>query len=161
MKFSLALHVFPSRYAPIGLARARSCSLQMSTASAKLPSNTKHILALDFDGVICASAMETAMSSVIAAEKHWKDDKENPMIRVSNNMELFEDITNAMIKLRPIIETGYENMLLVRLLLEEIQATGRDSNNKQIGSIDTPKIKSMWSPEFRDSLLAKYNCKKV
>ena len=33
----------------------------------------KNIIALDFDGVICASSGESSFSSIVAAKKYWPD----------------------------------------------------------------------------------------
>ncbi|MEY4718685.1 MAG: hypothetical protein RL563_1303 [Pseudomonadota bacterium] len=68
--------------------------------------NDSLIYALDFDGVICDSAIETALSGWKAARQIWPDmAQEAPTERV----EQFRQV-------RPIIETGYEAILTLRLL---------------------------------------------
>ncbi|XP_052192876.1 uncharacterized protein LOC127801631 [Diospyros lotus] len=70
------------------------------------------LYALDFDGVICDSCGESSLSAVKAAKLRWPS--------------LFEGMDSAtehwtvdqMYTVRPVVETGYENLLLVRLLLE-------------------------------------------
>ncbi len=62
--------------------------------------------ALDFDGVICDSAIETGITGWQAARKIWHDMPEHAP----------EPIINAFLQARPIIETGYEAILTVRLL---------------------------------------------
>lgn len=70
------------------------------------------LYALDFDGVLCDSCGESSLSAVKAAKLRWPalfDD-------VDSTME--EWIVDQMHTVRPVVETGYENLLLVRLLLE-------------------------------------------
>jgi phosphoglycolate phosphatase-like HAD superfamily hydrolase len=68
---------------------------------------TKPILfALDFDGVICDSAVETAMTGWTAAAAIWPD---MPTAVPQDMVERFRLI-------RPIIETGFEAILAMRLL---------------------------------------------
>jgi len=68
--------------------------------------NNSIIYALDFDGVICDSAVETAITGWKAADSIWSD--------------MPKDVPQAMIDrfrlIRPNIETGYEAILAMRLL---------------------------------------------
>lgn len=64
------------------------------------------VYALDFDGVICDSAVETAISGWKAARQIWSD---MPEALPLEGIELFRQV-------RPIIETGYEAVLAMRLL---------------------------------------------
>lgn len=99
------------------------------------------ILALDFDGVICASSIESSFSSIIAAQKFWPSickvvsyDSSKGSNKLLNSSysplhtegeeSYFCRIRKALNILRPIVETGFENMLLVRLLHEELHKTG-------------------------------------
>jgi phosphoglycolate phosphatase-like HAD superfamily hydrolase len=68
--------------------------------------NKPHIYALDFDGVICDSAIETAITGWKAASTLWDD---MPKIVPQAMIDRFRII-------RPIIETGYEAILAMRLL---------------------------------------------
>jgi phosphoglycolate phosphatase-like HAD superfamily hydrolase len=64
------------------------------------------VYALDFDGVICDSAVETAMTGWKAAGRLWNDmPREVPPVMV--------DRFRAV---RPLIETGFEAILAMRLL---------------------------------------------
>ncbi|KAK7273882.1 hypothetical protein RIF29_14946 [Crotalaria pallida] len=71
-----------------------------------------HLYALDFDGVLCDSCGESSISALKAAKVRWP-----PLF---NGVDSTTDdwIIEQMIKVRPVVETGYENLLLVRLLLE-------------------------------------------
>lgn len=72
--------------------------------------NDSIVYALDFDGVICDSAIETGMSGWKAACRIWDD---MPKSIPQETIELFRQV-------RPIIETGYEAILTMRMLyLEE------------------------------------------
>jgi phosphoglycolate phosphatase-like HAD superfamily hydrolase len=68
--------------------------------------NNTIIYALDFDGVICDSAIETGMSGWKAACQLWPD---MPAIVPAELIGQFRLV-------RPIIETGYEAILTMRML---------------------------------------------
>ncbi|KDO86210.1 hypothetical protein CISIN_1g024003mg [Citrus sinensis] len=76
------------------------------------------LYALDFDGVICDSCEETALSAVKAARVRW------PSLFDGVDSALEDWIVDQMhtcfilLQLRPVVETGYDTLLLVRLLLE-------------------------------------------
>ena len=65
------------------------------------------IYALDFDGVICDSAVETAITGWKAATYVWPDMANT--IPDETHIEQFR-------RLRPLLETGYEAIILMRLL---------------------------------------------
>ncbi len=71
--------------------------------------NDSIIFALDFDGVICDSAVETALTGWKAASQIWKD------MPTQAPPELIEQFRVV----RPMIETGYEAILAMRLLYNE------------------------------------------
>ncbi|KAL2330285.1 hypothetical protein Fmac_017866 [Flemingia macrophylla] len=71
-----------------------------------------HLYALDFDGVICNTCEETAISALKAAKLRWPSLFDG----VDSNTE--DWIVGQMITVRPVVETGYETLLLVRLFLE-------------------------------------------
>ncbi len=67
------------------------------------------LYALDFDGVICDSAIETAISGWKVARQLWTGMPEEP------SAELIEGFRVV----RPIMETGYEAVLIMRILFEK------------------------------------------
>lgn len=69
--------------------------------------NNSIIYALDFDGVICDSAVETAITGWKCAGQIW-DDMPGP-VPPPQLIDQFRQV-------RPIIETGYEAILAMRLL---------------------------------------------
>jgi len=66
-----------------------------------------HWFAFDFDGVVCDSARETALTAWRAARDLWPD-------RIAAAPRA--DDLARFARLRPVIETGYENVALVGLL---------------------------------------------
>lgn len=73
----------------------------------------KTVFALDFDGVLCDSVGESSLSAWRAAEELWPE-----QFRHETAIEEKERVMEAMRVVRPVVETGYENVLLVRILLE-------------------------------------------
>lgn len=67
------------------------------------------IYALDFDGVICDSAVETGVTAWKAAAQIWDDLK-----TTLPSQELLEKFRLV----RPALETGYEAILIIRLLAD-------------------------------------------
>jgi len=84
--------------------------------------NQSIIYALDFDGVICDSAVETGMTGWKAACTLWND---MPTALPQGIIEQFRQV-------RPIIETGYEAILAMRLLYlnESVDSLYIDYNAK-------------------------------
>ncbi|KAI4355094.1 hypothetical protein L6164_003900 [Bauhinia variegata] len=70
------------------------------------------LYALDFDGILCDSCGESSRSAVKAAKVRWRD------LFDGVDLTTEEWIVDQMHVVRPVVETGYENLLLVRLLLE-------------------------------------------
>ncbi len=69
-----------------------------------------HVLALDFDGVICDSAAETGTTGWLGAQLLW------PTLFPGTPPP---DIIARFRQCRPVIETGFESILLMRFLREE------------------------------------------
>lgn len=127
-------------FAPMRLSR-------LSTHTEAIP--RPEVLALDFDGVVCASSGESSYTSILAACEFWP----NEVPSIAPNSRLFRQIKDAVHALRPIVETGYENMLLVRLLHKTAKEAGG-------GTLDVSELMKTWSPALRDSLLREYGSDK-
>lgn len=69
---------------------------------------TPLLYALDFDGVICDSAVETGLAGWKAARTFWPDMPEAVPVPLSE----------AFRQARPVLETGYEAILIMRLLFQ-------------------------------------------
>eukprot|EP00752_Nemacystus_decipiens_P005663 g5125.t1 len=108
------------------------------------------VFAFDFDGVICNSQGESSRSGFRAVETLWPEMTEQ--LRAKHGGKKGDDapawIVDKMRELRPIVETGYENILLVRLLIEE-----------RLGirtMYPSEALFEVWGPEARDELAARY-----
>ncbi|OVA14284.1 hypothetical protein BVC80_9027g45 [Macleaya cordata] len=95
------------------------------------------LYALDFDGVICDSCGESSLSAVKAAKIRW------PSLFDGVDSALEDWILDQMHVVRPVVETGYENLLLVRLLLEIQVPTIRKSS--VAAGLTTEGILENWS----------------
>ncbi|PKA66423.1 hypothetical protein AXF42_Ash007121 [Apostasia shenzhenica] len=106
------------------------------------------LYALDFDGVLCDSCGESSLSALKAAKIRW------PTIFEGVSSELEDWIIDQMHFLRPLVETGYENLLLVRLLLEiQIPSARRSS----VADGLTPEaILEKW-PELKPVIMKEWN----
>lgn len=76
-----------------------------------------HVWALDFDGVTCDSVGESAASAWDAAARLWPDLFSTPDAAAAKPRVLAD-----MRVVRPVVETGYENLVQVRCLLEGVPA---------------------------------------
>ncbi|KAJ1433653.1 hypothetical protein B484DRAFT_326659 [Ochromonadaceae sp. CCMP2298] len=119
----------------------------------------KDFLALDFDGVVCASSGESSVSSIIAANKEWPD-----FCNIPRDAAKFALISSIVSAVRPVIETGYENMLVVRYLVEDYRGAagvgGRGLDVQIWRDANTQYILEDWNAHFRDALLARYGSTK-
>ncbi|NJN45892.1 MAG: HAD family hydrolase [Candidatus Competibacteraceae bacterium] len=66
-----------------------------------------HVFALDFDGVLCDSAAESAVTAWRAGTRIWSD---------WQGLEPPPHCLSRFLALRPLIETGYQTVLLLRLI---------------------------------------------
>ena len=82
------------------------------------------IYALDFDGVICDSAVETGITGWKAGVQLW-DDMPAPLPP--------QELIDQFRRVRPIIETGYEAILVMRLLSqgEPVESIFTDFSTKK------------------------------
>jgi phosphoglycolate phosphatase-like HAD superfamily hydrolase len=83
--------------------------------------NPKRLIALDFDGVLVDSVGESSLSALEAARRLWGDSIIPPdadLERSGKHQPLLRD----MAYVRPCVETGYENIVQIRLLLEGMDA---------------------------------------
>ena len=101
------------------------------------------IYALDFDGVICDSAVETAITGWKAATHVWPDMANT--IPEDSHIEQFR-------ALRPGLETGYEAIIMMRLLQQGESVTSIQANISrfinELGA-DTALLKQLFG-ETRD-----------
>ncbi|KAL0538126.1 hypothetical protein IC582_027125 [Cucumis melo] len=114
------------------------------------------LYALDFDGVLCDSCGESSLSAVKAAKVRW------PGLFDDVDSSLENWIVDQMYTVRPVVETGYENLLLVRLLLEMRLPSIRKSSVAEgltvHGILENwsklkPVIMEEWGEKNRDALI--------
>ncbi|KAG1667581.1 hypothetical protein FOA52_014662 [Chlamydomonas sp. UWO 241] len=75
----------------------------------------KRLIALDFDGVVCDSVGESSLSAFKAASRKW------PEIFVTPEADAAKDsLVEQMRAVRPVVETGYENVVQIRALYEGV-----------------------------------------
>ncbi len=105
------------------------------------------IYALDFDGVICDSALETGVSAWKAAAQIW-DDFSTPLPP--------KKLSEQFRQIRPIMGTGYEAILIVRMLnnAETVADIMADYDNKkqqiiEDANLDIDTLKKLFG-ETRD-----------
>jgi phosphoglycolate phosphatase-like HAD superfamily hydrolase len=70
-----------------------------------------NVFALDFDGVLCDSAAEAGVTAWRAGSRIW------PQWR---GLEPPADYLRRFVKLRPVIETGYQTVLLMKLIHDDL-----------------------------------------
>ncbi|GIM02068.1 hypothetical protein Vretimale_6800 [Volvox reticuliferus] len=74
-----------------------------------------NLIALDFDGVVCDSCGESSLSAFKAAALLW------PEIFLAPEAEARKDeLVEKMRAVRPVVETGYENIVQIRCLYEGV-----------------------------------------
>jgi phosphoglycolate phosphatase-like HAD superfamily hydrolase len=104
------------------------------------------IYALDFDGVICDSAIETAITGWQVAKQIWPNMPD----------ETPQEIITLFRIVRPVMETGYEAILIMRALFEGVPAEQLLNNfNSHVthlirrDQLNTDKLKQRFG-DFRD-----------
>lgn len=95
-------------------------------------SDSQIVYALDFDGVICDSVGESSQTALRAGLQLWPD--------LPIPVPFPQFMLDAMREIRPVIETGYENILLARLIS---QTTADNVKQKFIEPVlaDWPSIR--------------------
>lgn len=82
----------------------------------------KRLVALDFDGVVCDSVGESSLSAFKAAAQLW------PYIFATSAAEARKaELVEKMRGVRPVVETGYENIVQIRALYEGVSVEVRQS----------------------------------
>ena len=92
----------------------------------------KPIYAFDFDGVICDSVNESIRSGLRGAKEIWGDDvlsskKNLPSATSNSDSEVPSWLETSMRTIRPVIETGWENILLVKYIIDRVAQDGLDN----------------------------------
>ncbi|MCK9604983.1 MAG: HAD family hydrolase [Methylomonas sp.] len=108
------------------------------------------IHAFDFDGVICDSAVETAITGWKAAGQIWPD----------MQADMPDALIDSFRRIRPIIETGYEAILAMRMLQQGDSIgdiyngyTDRTTVLLQQAQVSTDELKQLFG-DTRDQWIA-------
>ncbi|KAG0623993.1 hypothetical protein M758_3G216100 [Ceratodon purpureus] len=108
-----------------------------------------HLYALDFDGVICDSCGESSLSGLKAAKIRY------PELFAGLDAAAETWILDCMRTVRPVVETGYENILLVRLLLEIKAPHLRQSSVAEKLSVES--ILAEWEHGIKPVVMKEWN----
>ncbi|KAG2501909.1 hypothetical protein HYH03_000407 [Edaphochlamys debaryana] len=73
------------------------------------------LIALDFDGVVCDSVGESSLSAFRAAAIQWPEIFRTPEAEARKG-----ELVEKMRIVRPVVETGYENIVQIRCLYEGV-----------------------------------------
>mmetsp|Transcript_40753 Transcript_40753/g.68249 ORF Transcript_40753/g.68249 Transcript_40753/m.68249 type:complete len:338 (+) Transcript_40753:127-1140(+) len=125
-----------------GARRKTSHASRVTTRAAVTNMSTsRSLLALDFDGVICDSCPESSLSGWKASVDLW------PEVFEGVTQEEKDRLLSEMRIVRPVVETGYENLILLRLLKEKLASPDDLLNNW-----DTflPEYMSKWQLDRAD-----------
>ena len=149
-----------------GVAPSR-CSIPIMSGS----SSPQRVVALDLDGVICDSEPELTTRAwratcelwpdvmgataelgpkTAGARRAWAKGNWSPLEGVSAE-GLPNWLAAKMRILRPVLETGYDSMLMMRLCADEALAAGPGKRPLTPG-----EIQANWGPELRDTLSVRY-----
>ena len=96
--------------------RKTSTSMRVVSASSSSGSTPlKTLFALDFDGVVCDSVGESSLSAWKHGVQLWPEIFDN-----EGALKEKERVVAQLRAVRPVVETGYENTILARALLENL-----------------------------------------
>lgn len=96
----------------------------------------KRVIALDFDGVVCDSVGESSLSALKAASRVWPG-----MFNTTATAGRQAELVEKMRAVRPVVETGYENVVQIRCLFEGMSVEDMLTNWEHI----LPAKMSEWS----------------
>ncbi|KFM28808.1 hypothetical protein F751_6329 [Auxenochlorella protothecoides] len=105
----------------------------------------RQVWALDFDGVVCDSVGESAIAAWKASAQYWPEMFARPEV-VARRQEIIDQLKVV----RPVVETGYENLVLVRCLLAGVdpQAILKDwhkllGEHMQLWGLDRSEVQDL------------------
>ena len=103
----------PARAHTVATRKARKSTMARAEASASAGTGADVVFALDFDGVVCDSEPESSISGWKHGLDLW------PEVFGPASAEQGR-VLDGLKRVRPVVETGFENTLLARALLEKI-----------------------------------------
>lgn len=105
-----------SRACTRGGGRPATTTMSATASASRQSSPPKRLIALDFDGVLIDSVGESSLSALEAARQLWGEaviPSDAALESAGRRKKLLAD----MAYVRPCVETGYENIVQIRLLL--------------------------------------------
>ena len=132
---------------PMSVSPARADRSAAARAAAAVESTgAPTVLALDFDGVVCDSEPESSISGWKHGVELWPD--------VFSDETQRDRVLAGLKKVRPVVETGFENTILARALLEELPGHSADDIIADWGGL-MPGLMSRWGLD-RAEMVAGY-----
>eukprot|EP00871_Galdieria_phlegrea_P004100 jgi/Galph1/4691/GphlegSOOS_G3348.1 len=113
--------------------------------------STRVAYALDFDGVLCDSCLELISSSILAVKSKWPYVLEGVVDEPLNPPSW---LVTKLQQLRPLVEVGYEMILLLLLVVSEQQASIKSQGGMRPLSVG--EIRENWFSQIREQLLREY-----
>eukprot|EP00667_Euglena_gracilis_P017831 EG_transcript_18843 len=104
--------------------------------------SARHLFALDFDGVVCDSADELYRTAFDAAKGLWPQVFED----ASKWAEMPEWLLRCTRQVRPVLETGFEGVLMVRLFVDAFRENETPDPAPALQAV-VDKIIEEWNPE--------------
>lgn len=92
-----------------------SVKKKKQTMDVSAASSTSTLFALDFDGVVCDSVGESSLSAWKHGVELWPE-----LFECERANEKKDEVLDKLRAVRPVVETGYENTILARALLENL-----------------------------------------
>jgi len=162
----------------------KGMDVQMSSSSEPEPlinKQRKSVYAFDFDGVICDSEGETCLSAFKAIQAYWPEvvhqvpaEMAAGPKKIGTRTLKWPDSVDAaepvaltecpdwlkvkMRALRPVVETGYENMLLERLCIEEEIMSIRTRDTTKSRPLTVAEIIANWD-DLKANLMRRYDAR--
>ena len=137
----------PDSRRPMGFSPARATVRSpLAPPPRSSPPARRRFLALDFDGVVCDSEPESSISGWKHGVELWPD--------VFSDETQRDRVLAGLKKVRPVVETGFENTILARALLEELPGHSADDIIANWGGL-MPGLMSRWGLD-RAEMVAGY-----
>lgn len=134
--------------------RAAFPSPSRLSAGSEAMADAEAVWALDFDGVICDSCGESSLAAVRAAKELW------PTLFDEVPHEVEDRVVADMRIVRPVVETGYENVLLVRLLLEMLRPNRAGQSSAVSQGLTIGDLLQRWEHDIKPRAMKEWGVEK-
>lgn len=117
------------------------------SASSNTTESSSTLFALDFDGVVCDSVGESSLSAWKHGVELWPE-----VFECERANEKKDEVLDKLRAVRPVVETGYENTILARALLENLNGYDVESILKD-WPILSEKLMQKWQLDRKTMVL--------